>query len=119
MMGDDNAMQQYEAWFNAACSQLPCVFHYSWFDLPRKIKLYRDYWQNHWNGLWGKDTSDTVENNMMFDVPWSQVTDDMIKSRALELKEKLGGWIWHHKWDGKTITPHLTMNRSQPKMMQK
>lgn len=113
-----NDMQQYESWFNVAVSQLPSVFHYSWYDMSRKIKLYRDYWQNHWSGLWDKDTSDTTENNMMFDVPWSQVTDEMIESRAKELTEKTGGHIWHSKWTGKT-TPHIKCTRSQPKVMQK
>lgn len=117
LAGSDEALKSYEGWFNSAVDALPCVHHYSWFDLKRKIKLYRDYWQNHWNGLWGKDTSDTAENNMMFDVPWSQVTDQMIEDRAAQLKEKLGGWVWHRKWDGNTTTPHIACHRSQPKIM--
>lgn len=119
IMGDNNALLQYQLWFNAAVNRLPCVFHYSWYDLPRKIRLYRDYWQNHWNGLWGRDTSDVAENNMMFDVPWSQVTDEMIEARAKELKDKLGGWIWHRKWDGKVKIPHISVARTQPKVMLK
>lgn len=118
MAGNEDARQQYEQWFNAATNQLPGVFHYSWFDLPRKIKLYRDYWQNHWSALWNRDTSDTAENNMMFGVPWSQVTDEMIVQKAQEMKDKLGGWIWHHPWDGKVTTPHIVTNRTQPKVMQ-
>lgn len=117
MVGNEQARAQYEQWFNAVVSQLPGVFHYSWFDLPRKIKLYRDYWQNHWNALWNKDTSDTAENNMMFGVPWKDVTDEMIEQRAQEMKNKLGGWIWHRPWDGKTTTPHIKCHRTQPKVM--
>ena len=117
MVGNADALSQYENWFNSVTNNLPCVFHYSWYNLPRKIKLYRDYWQNHWNGLWGKDTSDTTENNMMFDVPWSLVTDEMIIERAAQMKEKLGGWIWHRKWDGVTLTPHIKCNRQQPQIM--
>jgi hypothetical protein len=112
-----DALQDYENWFNNVVNNLPCVFHYSWYDLPRKMRLYRDYWQNHWNALWGKDTSDSANNNMMFDVPWSQVTDEMILDRAKLLAEKTGGWIWHRKWDGNTKTPHISCNRTQPKYM--
>ena len=118
MMGNLVAQQQYEQWFNQVVSSLPCVFHYSWYDLPRKIRLYRDYWQNHWNALWDKDASDTAENNLMFGVPWKDVTDEMIETRAAEMKAKLGGWIWHRPWDGKATTPHIKCNRTQPKVMQ-
>lgn len=117
MVGNELAHQQYQQWFNNVTSNLPCVFHYSWYNLPRKIKLYRDYWQNHWNALWDKDVSDTAENNMMFGIPWKDVTDEMIETRAAAMKDKLGGWIWHKQWDGKTTTPHITCGRKQPKVM--
>jgi glycosyltransferase involved in cell wall biosynthesis len=117
MIGNEQARAQYEQWFNAVVAQLPGVFHYSWFDLPRKIRLYRDYWQNHWNALWDKDASDTATNNMMFGVPWAEVTDEMIDTKAAAMKEKLGGWIWHRQWDGKTTTPHIKCTRTQPKIM--
>lgn len=117
MIGSEEALQRYEAWFNNVVNGLPCVFHYSWYDIARKIKLYRDFWTRHWNSLYGKDTADTAENNMMFDVPWSQVTDEMIASRAVELGQKLGGWVWHRKWDGSTVTPYIKSNRTQPSGM--
>jgi glycosyltransferase involved in cell wall biosynthesis len=118
MLGNEQARQAYEGWINQVAAGLPSVFHYSWYNLPRKIKLYRDYWQNHWNALWNKDTSDTAENNLMFGVPWSQVTDEMIEKRAAEMKVKLGGWIWHQPWDGQVRTPHVVCHRKQPKVMQ-
>jgi len=118
MLGNEEARKQYEAWLNQVAASLPGVYHYSWYDLPRKIRLYRDYWQNHWNALWDKDTSDTAENNMMFGKPWSEVTDEDIAKRAQEMKEKLGGWIWHKPWDGKATTPSVYIQRSQPKIMQ-
>ena len=117
LMGNAQAKSEYEQWFNSVTKGLPSVFHYSWYDLPRKIKLYRDYWQNHWNALWNKDTSDTAANNLMFGIPWKDVTDEMIESRAAEMKEKLGGWIWHQAWDGKATTPHIVSERSQPAVM--
>jgi len=117
MLGNNTSLIEYNEWFNKVIENLPCVFHYSWFNIERKIKLYRDYWTKHWVTLSGKTYFDTAESNMMFDSAWSQVTDQMIVERAAELKNKLGGWIWHRKWDGKTITPHLKINRSQPKIM--
>lgn len=117
MLGNVQALQQYEQWFNQAVSSIPGVFHYSWYDLPRKVRLYRDYWQNHWNALWDKDTADTAENNMFFEVPWSDVTDEMIIDRTQQMKSELGGWIFHRKWDGKAKTPHIRCTRTQPKVM--
>lgn len=117
LRGDNAALQTYQKWFNNVVENLPSVFHYSWYDLPRKIRLYRDFWSSHWNSLWDKEDVDSADSNMMFDVPWSQVTDEMIEKRAAEMKEKLGGWIWHRKWDGATTTPHITCNRSQPSAM--
>ena len=117
MMGVEQARQQYEQWFNQVVSGLPCVFHYSWYDLERKVRLYRDYWQNHWNALWDRDTSDTAENNLMFGVPWKDVTDEMIAQRADLMRRKLGGWVWHRPWDGKATTPHVKCSRSQPAVM--
>lgn len=117
MLGDATAQKNYEAWYNQVVTGLPTVFHYSWYDLARKIRLYRDFWAKHWNSLYGQLLEDTAENNMMFDVPWSEVTEEMIEARAQELKTKLGGWIWHRKWDGKATTPHITCNRTQPKVM--
>lgn len=117
MLGNEQARQQYEQWFNQVTTGLPSVFHYSWYDLPRKVRLYRDYWQNHWNALWDKDTSDTSANNLMFGVPWNEVTDEMIESRSKEMQDRLGGWIWHRAWDGKQTTPHIRSTRTQPKGM--
>ena len=102
LAGNELARDQYERWFNDVTKALPGVFHYSWYDLARKIKLYGKYWSRHWNSLYDKNVDDTAENNMMFDVPWSKVTDEDIVARANLMKDNLGGWIWHAKWDGKT-----------------
>jgi glycosyltransferase involved in cell wall biosynthesis len=117
ILGNQNALNDYNIWFSNVIENLPGVFHYSWYDIERKMKLYRDYWTRHWESLSGKKYEDTAQSNMMFDSPWSQVTDEMISFRAKELKNKLGGWIWNRKWDGTTITPHLTINRTQPQIM--
>lgn len=112
--GNQQALSQYQTWFNSVVKNLPGVHHYSWYDMARKMRLYRDYWTRHWNSLYNKSLEDTAETNMMFDVPWSQVTDEMIEKRAKELSEKTGGWIWHRKWNGQTI-PHITVEVTEPK----
>ena len=112
--GNQHALLQYQKWFNEVIKNLPGVHHYSWYDISRKIKLYRDYWTKHWNSLYNKSLADTAETNMMFDVPWANVTEDMIKKRASELAEKTGGWIWHSKWNGRTI-PHIKVDVTEPK----
>lgn len=116
LMGNVGALQAYETWFNQVIGNLPGVHHYSWHDIGRKIRLYRNYWQNHWNSLHNNNVEDSAENNMMFDVPWCKVTESMIDERAQELADKIGGWIWHRKWDG-SLTPHMKVQRSEPKVM--
>jgi glycosyltransferase involved in cell wall biosynthesis len=110
LSGNTQALLAYEGWYNQIIENVPCVYHFSWYDLPRKIRLYRDFWTKHWCQITGKDYVDSAETNMMFDVPWSQVTEEMIEHRAKELKD-MGGWIWHRKWDGYK-TPWIKVNRN-------
>lgn len=105
----------YEKWFNQVTTNLPCVFHYSWYNLGRKIRLYRDYWTSHWTKLYGKSFVDSVEQNMMFNVPWKNVTEEMIDDLAVRL-QNIGGWIWHSKWNGQQ-TPWIKSVRKQPLLM--
>jgi len=114
--GHPVALKQYGDWFNSVVRSLPGVHHYSWYDIPRKMRTYRGYWTKHWNSLYNGSLEDTAETNMMFDLPWSQVTEEMIDSRAAELKEKTGGWVWHRKWTGQSI-PHITCDRKEPNLM--
>lgn len=114
--GNYEAISVYQDWFNKVIENIPGVHHYSWYDMSRKMSLYKNYWTRHWNSLFNGSLEDTAETNMMFDVPWSEVTENMIKERAKLLSEKTGGWIWHRKWDGRT-TPHIVVKKSQPKLM--
>jgi len=109
-----SAITAYQQWFEAATTQLPGVFHYSWYNIGRKIRLYRTYWGRHWSSLYSDDPTHVIDENMFFDVSWDQVADQMINDRAIELATKLGGWIWHKPWDGNTLTPWLKPVRSQP-----
>lgn len=89
-----------EKYLDNLAEKYPCIYHLSWYNLNRKIKFYKNYWQNHWNKLYGINTNDTAENNFMFDKPWSEVSDNDIELRAEEFENELGGWIFHKKWDG-------------------
>jgi len=117
MTGNEESLNAYSNWFQSVTSQLPGVHHYSWFDLERKIKTYRDYWQTHWESLYNIEQEDTSENNMFFQKPWSEVTDDDIKNLSVELGEKMGGWVFHSPVDFTRPTPSLSLEQSQPKYM--
>jgi len=58
---------QYVLWLKNIINNLPGVYHYSWFDLTRKIKTYRGFWQRHWESLFNIKQVDAIENNMFFD----------------------------------------------------
>ena len=112
------AKKAYQAWFNQVINAFPPVYHFSWWDLERKIKTYRDYWGKHWKSLFNEGKEDTPENNMMFDCAWSEVDDEMIKARAEEMKNKLGGWIWHNKWNGEDTTEHIVCIKELPEVIE-
>ena len=114
--GNPDALRDYQQFMNEVVENIPGVYHYSWLDIERKIRTYRDYWTKHWNSLYDGDMRDTGATNMFFDVPWSQVTEEMISQKAKELASKTGGWIWHRKWDG-SKTPHIVLKRSGPASM--
>ena len=56
---------------------------------------------------------------MFFDKAWSDVTDADIQSLAKDLKEKMGGWVFHKKVDFNEPTPHMTLDYDQPEVMKK
>ena len=107
MAGNENALEAYENWFRLIVNDLPSVRHFSWFDIERKIRTYRDFWQRHWESLYNVQQEDTAENNMFFDKPWSEVTDEEISMLAKRLAAELGGHVFHTKVDWSRPTPHL------------
>lgn len=107
LSGDLYTLKEYENWFNQVVKALPSVRHYSWFNIARKIKTYRGYWQKHWESLYDIRQEDTAENNMFFDKPWSEVTDAEIDDLARRLASETGGHIFHSKVDWSRPTPHL------------
>lgn len=116
LAGNTDALYAYQEWFNNVVDRVPGVFHYSWYDLPRKIKTYQGYWGKHWKSLYDIAVEDTPDNNMMFDKKWADVSDDDINDLAARLKG-IGGWVWHQKWRGQ-VTPHIQVKKSQPKVME-
>ena len=110
LQGNTEALQSYENWFNQVVENIPSVRHFSWYDLERKIKTYKNYWQKHWESLYNIKQEDTAENNMFFDKPWAEVSDEEIKAMAKDLAEKTGGHVFHSKIDWNKPTPSLKID---------
>lgn len=111
------ALSKYEELMNQVAKNLPGVFHYSWFDLTRKIYTYKNYWTKHWNSLFDKNQEDTPENNMFFDKSWSDVSDEEIKVLSDKMKNEIGGWIFHKKLDFSNPTPSIRISKEHPKVI--
>jgi glycosyltransferase involved in cell wall biosynthesis len=107
LAGHVEAHHAYTTWFKSIVQALPAVRHYSWLDIERKIKTYRGYWQRHWESLYDIRQEDTAENNMFFDKPWSEVSDDDIRELASRLSSEMGGHIFHTKINWSRKTPHI------------
>jgi len=114
LMGNDEAMTAYQNWFQRVVDQIPSVHHYSWYDISKKIKQYKLHWASFWKSQYRHDAEDTAENNVMFDKPWSEVTDEDIEVLSKRLATELGGWIFHTKVDFSANVPHVTLNTSHP-----
>jgi glycosyltransferase involved in cell wall biosynthesis len=99
--------ERYVAWLSQVVNNLPGVYHYSWYDIHRKMKTYRNYWTQHWQSLFDITQEDTPENNMFFDKKWDDVTDEEMHDLSKKLEEKMGGWIFHRKIDWNNPTPSV------------
>ena len=115
LAGNDEAVQLYQKWFQAVIDQLPCVHHYSWHNIPRKIRQYKQHWGSFWKSQYRLDSEDTAENNVMFEKPWSEVTEEDIENLGNRLANELGGWIFHEKVDFSYKIPYIQISRSHPK----
>jgi len=118
LLGDKKAQEIYENWFNNVTNHFPSVFHYSWYDLERKINTYKNYWSKHWQSLYDISQEDTPDSNMFFDKPWSDVTATDISTLAKKLESEMGGWIFHKKIDFNQKTPWMYIERKEPKIME-
>jgi len=112
--GDTGAVKVYQDWLNQIVDMLPTVYHYSWYDIERKITSYKTHWGKFWKSMYNLDTEDTAENNVCFDKPWSEVTDDDIKVLSQRLEEEKGGHIFHSKVDWNINVPWVEMKIEGP-----
>ena len=119
LQGNEECLEWYENWFNNLVENLPGVHHYSWMNLERKIKTYKNYWSKHWQSMYNIEQEDTPDNNMFFNKSWSKVSDKEIKDLALKLKDRMGGWIFHKKVNFEKPTPHVYIEREEPELMKK
>jgi len=116
LQGNPEAIEKYNQVFQRIIEMLPSVYHYSWYDIERKIKTYKGFWQKHWESLYNIKQEDTIENNMFFDKTWAEVNDQDIKKLANDLEEKTGGHVFHQKIDWNKTTPTLNLNITHPKV---
>ena len=107
VQGNKQALEKYEEWFVRLIEVMPSIKHYSWLDIERKIKTYKNYWQKHWESLYDVKQEDTADNNMFFHKPWAEVSDEEIKELAKDLSEKTGGHVFHSKIDWNNPTPFI------------
>jgi hypothetical protein len=105
----------YQGWFENITNAIPGVYHYSWFSIERKIKQYREFWTGFWKSLYN-ETANLNWNPFFGNMPWVQVTDEMISQKAKELESKTGGWIFHSEWDGSRVN-NMTTTREHPAVM--
>jgi len=115
--GNEDAIAKYNEWFCALINGLPGVHHYSWYDIERKIMTYKNYWQRHWESLYNIVQEDTSDNNMFFQKKWDDVTPEEIKNMSQRLSDEMGGWIFHQPVNFDNPTPHISIERNEPKLM--
>lgn len=112
---DDSARGKYEKWLSGAVDALPSVLHFSWWNIGRKMRTYRDYWQAHWESISNKHVDDTPESNMFFEGrAWKDVTEADIDAQARRLKEEMGGWVFHHRVDFSRPTKSVKLDVDIP-----
>ena len=117
LMGNKDALTAYENWLNNVVDNVPGVYHYSWYDLERKVHTYKNFWSKHWTSLYNQVQEDVPENNMFFDKKWSEVTDEDIKNISVRMKNEMGGWIFHNRIDFNKPTPWVNLKKSEPAVM--
>jgi hypothetical protein len=96
---DEKLVPKVEKFLNETYSQLPGVHHYSWFNIERKIRNFRTFWNASWKSLYNEDR-DEKGNPFFPGLTWAEITDEMIKQKALELEQGTGGHVFHRPWDG-------------------
>ena len=114
LKGDEKHLKAYQNWMEQIVEMLPTVYHYSWYDIERKITSYKTHWGKFWKSMYNLDTDDTAENNVCFDKPWSEVSEDDIRLLSQRLEEEKGGHIFHEKVDWNVKVPWIELSKSGP-----
>ena len=117
--GDQKSLEVYQNYMNSVVNQLPTIYHYSWYDIKRKIYTYKNYWSKHWTSMYNKEITDTPDNNMFFDKKWSEVSDQEIENLSIKMEKELGGWIFHSKIDFSKNIPWIKIEKEEPKISKK
>lgn len=74
--------QEYGKKMNELFNELPSVYHYSWANLPRKIRSFKKFWNKCWSNLYN-------DENPVDRFPDVNTEDEIIK-KASELKAQGG-----------------------------
>lgn len=114
LKGNQEALTQYGLWFNHITNNLPTVYHYSWFSIKSKIEKYKLFWDKFWPSLYNQKQE--INNVFFNNVPWEQVSNEMIEQKAKELKEGTGGHVFHSPWNG-VNTPSIKLEVQPPEIM--
>jgi ADP-heptose:LPS heptosyltransferase/glycosyltransferase involved in cell wall biosynthesis len=69
--------QEYGRRMNVIFSDMPSIFHYSWADLPQKIRNFKKFWDRCWSNLY----NDPKPEDRFPDVE----TEEQIGAKAVEL----------------------------------
>lgn len=112
LQGNKKALEEYEFWFNKVTSELPSVYHYSWFSIPHKIRMWQKFWNKFWLSLYNElPNKGNMDWNPFFDQPLSAVTPTQVNTLGTILETYTGGHIFHTRWNF-TTTPHVNINES-------
>lgn len=97
----DSDPVEYGRIMNEVYSKLPSVWHYSWADLPRKVRNFRDFWDKQWQVLY-----QTPAEPRFPDV----VSDEDILRKAEELRQRGGEHGQAHVFELTKTPPRVMRN---------
>jgi len=100
--------KKYAELTNKAFSELPSIFHYSWVDLPRKIRTFKSFWNKCWSNLY----NDESPLDRFPDVK----TEDDVLDKARRLRDGESDKLINRGLQHGT-TENFTLSRSNPELM--
>ena len=75
--------ENYGKQMNEIFKNLPSVYHYSWANLPRKIRNFKEFWNKCWSNLYNEATPTDRFPNVLCDADVVKLADEL-KSRGGE-----------------------------------